>query len=671
MAGRHTKRAVRKRQRRQQSDCLPVHRWLVAGAASAGVSATLWGLSVVGPEIGVAAADDGTASSSTSSGSGTDSTGSAGSAAAGPSAATAGSADDDAGERTPRSSAPRSVKSSAAAGTDADDTELSTPRDSATDADLESDSSTDTDDSTAADDDLDTGADPAAPLDVTEPPTPEEDGTPTAPLIRPTSTTTAHSAVTPAADDDLEAAPAPEAPAPAGAGADAQTLDSTETVTPPRSVVVSVGAPDPRRQAIADQIAALMSTYRTMISMLPVAQPVKNWMYESLAGTRKTLFNQAPWLTPVQISGTGDGPIIGTLGAVDLEGDEIRYVIVAGPASGTLIVDADGTFTYTPGVGFNGVDNFVIAARDLGNHINLFDPFRGASSSAALLVNQNAVSFVFNYLTGAQYWTSDARAALQRAASTLVSQFIVQAPVVVSYDITGHNASASGFLASADSPLISSSPGFHPTVVQYKLQTGLDANGAAADGSIDWNFAYPWAFGDMVTGSQYDFTTVAMHEFLHSFGFMSHLEPGAIETRRTWTIFDSLLQSADGIRLIGADFRVNTALVPNLQGQNGGLFLGGSNAAQAAGTLVAVYTPSIWVQGSSLSHLLNAAAAGADRSLTSPRVPLGPGPRTLTATERGLMQDLGYTLTPLDATSMLAFVGFVFIRRRRTADLAA
>lgn len=668
MAGKHTKRAVRKRQRRLQSDVLPVHRWLVAGAASAGVTATLWGLSVAGPEISVAAADDGASSSSTGSDSGSGNTDSAGSESSGASTAAGSKSQDDSSDRASGPRGPRSVKSSAA--DDDAETELSAPRGSATG---------DTDETTVPDDDPAeteaTPAEPAEPAGTDESAAPQPDGSTNAPLVRPTSATGAHSAADTSTDDvtdtATDTASAQQPPAATPTGSNAEAAGSTETVTPPRSVVVSVGAPDPRRQAIADQIAALMTTYRTMISMLPVAKPVKTWMYESLAGTRRTLFNQAPWLTPVQISGTGDGPIVGTLGAVDLEGDLIRYIIVTGPASGTLIVDEQGTFTYTPGVGFNGVDNFVISARDIGTHVNLFDPFRGAGSSASLLVNQNAVSFVFNYLTGAQYWTTDARTALQRAASTLVSQFIVKAPVVVTYDITGHSSSSSAFLASADSALISSSPGFHPTVVQYKLQTGLDANGAAADGRIDWNFAYPWAFGDFVTGSQYDFSTVAMHEFLHSFGLMSYVEPGAIETRRLWTIYDSLLQSSDGTRLIGADFRVNKALTSNLQGGNGGLFFGGINAAGAAGGAVAVYTPSTWTQGSSLSHLISAAAAGADRSLTSPRVPLGPGPRTLTATERGLMQDLGYTLTPLDATSMLAFVGFVFIRRRRTADIAA
>ncbi|WP_395310244.1 Ig-like domain-containing protein [Mycobacterium sp. AMU20-3851] len=616
------------------------------------MTATLWGLSVVGPDIGVASAEDGTSSSSTGSDSGPGGTDSAGSTTSGASAPSA--SPDHTSERTARPTAPRSVKS---ADDDDAETELSAPRTTTTDH---------ADEPAVADDEpTETGPEPTEPPASTAPvaPEPEPDRATDTPRVRPTSATGAHTAAD-ATARELTAA------APTGSAAEAvgQTLSSTETVTPPRSVVVSVGAPDPRRQAIADQIAALMTTYRTMISMLPVAQPVKTWMYESLAGTRRTLFNQAPWLTPVQISGTGDGPIIGTLGAVDLEGDAIRYIIVTGPTSGTLLVDEQGVFTYTPGTGFNGVDNFVIAAKDIGTHVNLFDPFRGASSSASLLVNQNAVSFVFNYLTGAQYWTTDARNALQRAASTLVTQFIVKVPVVVTYDITGHST-ASSFLASADSPLTSSSPGFHPTVVQYKLQTGLDANGVAADGTIDWNFAYPWAFGDYVTGSQYDFSTVAMHEFLHSFGLMSYVEPGAIETRRTWTIYDSLLQSSDGTRLIGTDFRLNTALSSNLQGGNGGLFFGGEHAVAASGGPAAVYTPSTWAQGSSLSHLSNAAAAGADRSLTSPRVPLGPGPRTLTATERGLMQDLGYTLTPLDATSVLAFIGFVFIRRRRPADV--
>ena len=49
----------------------------------------------------------------------------------------------------------------------------------------------------------------------------------------------------------------------------------------------------------------------------------------------------------------------------------------------------------------------------------------------------------------------------------------------------------------------------------------------------------------------------------------------------------------------------------------------------------------------------------------NPQVPKGTGVRMLSDVERAIMQDLGYTLAPLNVTSALTLVGFVFLRRRR------
>jgi len=48
----------------------------------------------------------------------------------------------------------------------------------------------------------------------------------------------------------------------------------------------------------------------------------------------------------------------------DVDGDPITAVLVAGPASGTLTLAADGSFNYTPNANFNGVDSFTYKAND-------------------------------------------------------------------------------------------------------------------------------------------------------------------------------------------------------------------------------------------------------------------------------------------------------------------
>jgi VCBS repeat-containing protein len=48
----------------------------------------------------------------------------------------------------------------------------------------------------------------------------------------------------------------------------------------------------------------------------------------------------------------------------DPEGDPLTAVLVTGPTNGTLTLNADGSFTYTPTTGFTGADSFVYQASD-------------------------------------------------------------------------------------------------------------------------------------------------------------------------------------------------------------------------------------------------------------------------------------------------------------------
>ena len=51
-------------------------------------------------------------------------------------------------------------------------------------------------------------------------------------------------------------------------------------------------------------------------------------------------------------------------GDTDTEGDALTAVLVAGPTNGSLTLNADGSFTYTPDADFNGSDSFTYVAND-------------------------------------------------------------------------------------------------------------------------------------------------------------------------------------------------------------------------------------------------------------------------------------------------------------------
>src|SRR5262249_30329349 len=53
----------------------------------------------------------------------------------------------------------------------------------------------------------------------------------------------------------------------------------------------------------------------------------------------------------------------------DVEGDSLVTRLVSGPVNGSLTLNADGSFTYTPNAGFSGTDTFTYRASD-GNGVS-------------------------------------------------------------------------------------------------------------------------------------------------------------------------------------------------------------------------------------------------------------------------------------------------------------
>lgn len=410
------------------------------------------------------------------------------------------------------------------------------------------------------------------------------------------------------------------------------------------------------------------------------AQSATDWLSELLSPlqaflegaallVRRTLFNEAPTVSPEQTTGQVDGPISGAIGAVDPEDDPIVYSVSQAPTYGTVTVDPDGAYTYSPGPDFTGTDTFTVTATDTGFHINLLDIFRAPGTDANVIVRQGVTSpqiqFTFLYRRGAQFWSPAARSALESAATMLAANLVVSAPVNVTFDVTGEFSFLPSSLASAGSDLISSDPGFHPTVVQHKIQTGTDANGSAPDGEINFNFGYSWAFNGPVLNSQYDFRSTATHELMHTLGFLSNVDEAGRNTYQDWTSFDQYIRTQGGVSPIGADYSWDTAYDTNLTSGNGGLFFVGPNAVAAYGRPVPLYTPSLWESGSSMSHLDDRTFVGTQQQLMNARTDTGAGVRELSDIELAIFRDLGYTLVGDPGALAFIFIGFAMRRRAR------
>jgi VCBS repeat-containing protein len=74
--------------------------------------------------------------------------------------------------------------------------------------------------------------------------------------------------------------------------------------------------------------------------------------------------NDAPVANGANLTTDEDLVLNGTAVATDVDGDKLMYLLVSGPAHGTLQLNADGTFAYTPAANYNGSDSFTYKAND-------------------------------------------------------------------------------------------------------------------------------------------------------------------------------------------------------------------------------------------------------------------------------------------------------------------
>ncbi len=78
-----------------------------------------------------------------------------------------------------------------------------------------------------------------------------------------------------------------------------------------------------------------------------------------------TAVNDAPMADSQDVVTMEDTPLNGSLVGQDIDGDDLTFVVGTAPAGGTVVVDsATGTFTYTPAIGFLGIDSFAFRAFD-------------------------------------------------------------------------------------------------------------------------------------------------------------------------------------------------------------------------------------------------------------------------------------------------------------------
>ncbi|MCA3268080.1 MAG: tandem-95 repeat protein, partial [Azospirillum sp.] len=99
--------------------------------------------------------------------------------------------------------------------------------------------------------------------------------------------------------------------------------------------------------------------------------------------------NDAPTTSGAVAAGEESTVIAGRLTATDVDGDALTFALApsGGPTHGTVIVNPDGSYSYTPTPGFAGTDAFAYTVGD-GN---------GGTTTASVVVNVAAVDSTINH----------------------------------------------------------------------------------------------------------------------------------------------------------------------------------------------------------------------------------------------------------------------------------
>ncbi|TKF73249.1 tandem-95 repeat protein, partial [Vibrio sp. F13] len=74
--------------------------------------------------------------------------------------------------------------------------------------------------------------------------------------------------------------------------------------------------------------------------------------------------NDSPVGDTLSFTTDEDTPVSGTLSASDEDGDSLSFVKFTDPSNGTVVVDENGDWTYTPNENYNGTDSFTVIVDD-------------------------------------------------------------------------------------------------------------------------------------------------------------------------------------------------------------------------------------------------------------------------------------------------------------------
>jgi YVTN family beta-propeller protein/VCBS repeat-containing protein len=155
--------------------------------------------------------------------------------------------------------------------------------------------------------------------------------------------------------------------------------------------VAAVGVPI-QPSGIVSGLLALIGLVPTAANGTPAAPVQSTGLWAVLEFVRRQLFNQTPTAVPVQTGQSTTGVVTGTVGAVDPDDDPLVYTVTQYPANGSVVVNPDGSYVYTPSAALaatGGADTFTVLVDDNTNfHLHLFGGIGRISVPVSVVVTK-------------------------------------------------------------------------------------------------------------------------------------------------------------------------------------------------------------------------------------------------------------------------------------------
>lgn len=436
---------------------------------------------------------------------------------------------------------------------------------------------------------------------------------------------------------------------------------------------------------------ALLLVRRTFFDQTPTLTPVQTTGQQGgeISGTLGGFDPEGEPITYSVITAPQDG-------AVTLKPDG---TFIYTPGS-----DFDGSDAFVVAATDKSSSVNVIAANTVSIALqgNWIDPTRPANAYAFVEVDQAAapqvttdaeINFNFSWaeLTlknpytpaqaqeawgGKNYKNSDQYVDMQWAAFALADNFIPKGSVTLNIAI----GVRSGGLATTRG-VLDPQTGFTMTDVQKKVITGttdddIDAtlllnfvnlsfwkNLGTDDDSLWRRYPAEWAhFNAQLEADQFNFESVVTHELLHAFGFWDEVSEPGKNTGTKWSTFDQFIGNAQKDAAISkgtstTPYVWDTDFDANLVSgnwQDGLYFIGEHAMAAFGGKPVPLYSPKKYSGGSSVGHTSDFYFTDRTQPTATSFIQLMNAidtagkwvPVDLSKVELGIMQDLGYTISP-------------------------